>query len=110
MADSSLRMQGARLAREAALSVDGVDAADAGATGTRASVGGGDIVPGVVAIADGEGTIGLDLYLVARPVPLGPLADRVRQRILSRAVAADLGGAIGRVDVRFEDLVPESAQ
>jgi hypothetical protein len=104
MAESSDRMRLARTAVEAALSVDGVEDVYGGLAGVRATWGGGDKVHGVVATAAAGGSVALDLFLVARPVPLGPLAARVRERVARRAAAAGLDGALGPVNIRFEDL------
>lgn len=104
MGEPSRRMHVARLAREAALSVDAVNGLDAGVGGRRATRGGGDTVHGVVATATGHGTIAVDLFLVAHPVALHSLADRVRERVAARAATAGLRESLGPVNVRFEDL------
>jgi hypothetical protein len=108
MAEPSQRVRIARVALEAALSVEGVNGWDAGAAGLRATRGGGDTVPGVVATADGEGTVSVDLFLVARPVPLPALAARVRERVGRGAAAHGLDHALGPVNIRFEDLVEDT--
>jgi hypothetical protein len=60
----------------------------------------------VTACAQADGRYGVDLHLIARPVPLHPLAVEVRERIVRTAVAAGLDEKLGDVDLTFESVEP----
>ena len=102
--EASVRRRLARLAHTAALAVEGVADTSSGPAGRWLTAGGGERVPGVVATILPSGRYGLELHLVADPVPLRPLADRVRRRIEAAAASAGLADAIGPVDIRIDDL------
>jgi hypothetical protein len=102
-AATSPRVALARLAHDVALDVRSVVATNAGTGGAFATSGGRERVPGVVCIAAGE-VYDLELHLVTEPVPLHPLAGRVRARIEKAAVQAGLGGLLGSIDVVFVDV------
>jgi hypothetical protein len=103
--EPNARLALARLAFDAALAVKGVAGVDSGAGGARGTFAGGERVPGVVCAAVPGGVYGVELYLVARPVPLHPLAERVREGVQENARRAGLGVLLGPIDVAFEDLV-----
>lgn len=86
-----------------ALDVRGVVATDAGAGGARATFAGRERVPGVVCTAAGD-RYELDLHLVTEPVPLHPLAHRVRSRIEKAAARSGLAGALGPINIVFQDV------
>lgn len=93
----------ARLAREATLGVEGVAATSAGLVGLRGTPDRGEVISGVVATALRDG-YELSMYLVAEPVPLYALADRVREGVRAR-VAAELPDlTLGPIAVAFEDV------
>lgn len=94
----------ARLARESSVAVESVIGTDAGAVGTRATFGGGDRVAGVVCTAGGGGAYSLHLFLVTEPVPLHPLAARVRRRVREDAARAGLDAFVGPIDIDFVDI------
>lgn len=101
---TSERVELARLALTQALAVDGVVRADAGPLGTRITIDGRERLAGVIAAALAEGRYGVTLHLVARLVPLHPLADRIRARIARGASLAGLEGALGPIEIVFEDV------
>jgi hypothetical protein len=102
--DRSPRLVLARLAHEAVLSVRGVLGTDAGATGARATFAGRERVPGVVCTAAAGGVYELELHLVAKPVPLHPLAERVRTRVEKQAAQSGLGDLLGPINIVVEDV------
>lgn len=95
----------ARLALETALTVPGVVRGEAGLGTPRVTVDPAGLVVGVAATAQGGGRYAIDLRLVARLVPLWPLADTVRVQVQRAAAQAGLSGALGSVDVEFADLL-----
>ncbi len=101
---ASERVKLARLALTLALAVDGVVRADPGSLGTRVTLDGADRLVGVTAAALSDGCYGITLHLVARVVPLRPLADRIRARIERGAARAGLEQALGPIDIVFEDV------
>ncbi len=101
---ASERVELARLALTHALAIDGVVRADAGPRGTRITLDGGERLAGVTAAALSDGRYTVTLHLVARVVPLEPLAARIRARIERGAARAGLGRALGPIDIVFEDL------
>lgn len=62
-------------------------------------------VAGVVATALSDRAYELALHLVVEPVPLYPLADRVRDGVRAGVAEAFPEVGIGPVSVAFEDLV-----
>lgn len=99
------RVRLAALAVEAALRVKGVVEAHAPAIGGTSTHGsGGARVHGVSVVVGASGRYDVSLHLVARAVPLHPVADRVRDRVSGAARRAGLGERLGPVDVRFENL------
>ncbi len=101
----SERLVLARLALAAALSAPGVVGSDAGRLGTRTTLDGLARLPGVTAVVLPDGRYGVSLYLVARLVPLHPLAERVRALVARAAATAGLAAALGPVDIAFENVV-----
>jgi len=100
----SLRAQLARVSHDAVLRVGDVVALDAGRAGLRATVEGGERIPGVVASERPDGRLAVELYLVARPVPLQALADRLRSAVERAASAAGIRDELGPIDISFEDV------
>lgn len=99
------RQRLAATAIAAALSVDGVVAGNAGAQGTFLTGAGPARLPGVLAVARQDGRVDLDLQLTARVVPLHPLGEAVGHAVTEQARAAGLEDVLGRVTVRFADVV-----
>jgi hypothetical protein len=100
----SERVELVRLALRQALVVDGVVGADAGSLGLRVTLDGSQRLAGVTAAALADGRYGMTLHLVARLVPLHPLAERIRERIERGASLAGLAQVLGPIDIVFEDL------
>jgi len=100
----SLAARVARAAREAVLGVDGVVDVTAGPLGRRITPDRNDAVAGVVATALPDGGYELALHLVAQPLPLHALADRVRQEVRTGLAEVLPEVGIGPVSVAFEDL------
>ena len=94
----------ARLALESALATDGVVSTDAGPIGVRVTRGGGERLPGVVAVARADGRYGIELHLVTLVVPLHPLAERVRAGVEQAARAVGLTESLGPVDITIDAI------
>lgn len=90
LAPASLRRRLEELAGEVAAATPGV--------GSAAST----------AVAIPGGRFGVALRLVAELVPLRPLADEVRSRVVTEAASAGLAEAVGPVDIAIEDVVAAS--
>jgi hypothetical protein len=102
----SERVRLARAARQAALTVRGVRAMDAGTTGTfMTGAGDGERLYGVTCIAAPEGGYEVSLRLVAGLVALHPLGERVRAAVVR--VASFAGIELADVTVHFADLSAE---
>jgi hypothetical protein len=100
------RVRLARAARQAALTVCGVRAMDAGPAGTfMTAAGDGERLPGVTCIAAAEGGYELSLRLVAGLAALHPLGERVRAAVVR--VASFAGIELADVTVHFADLSVE---
>ena len=101
----STREQLALIAVRAATGVEGVVGMHAQPGGVHTTQAGAERVGGVSVVAGhGEG-FDVTLCLSALPVPLHPLAARVRSAVRSRAQIAGLSAAVGVVDVRFDAVV-----
>jgi len=100
----SVRMRLAQVALGAALSVDDVAAAGQGNRFAGAVTVDGEPLAGVSVIALPDGRYELGLALIARPVALHALADRVRERVTVAAGVADLGERLGPINIIFEDI------
>ena len=70
---------------------------ESGVSGARAT--------GVVATARPDGRFDVELHLIARPVPLLPLGEEIRSRVVAAATKDGLTERLGLVDIGFEDLV-----
>ncbi len=101
---ASERVELARLALTLALGADGVVRADPGPLGTRVTLDGAERLAGVTAAALSDGCYAITLHLVARVIPLRPLADRIRARLERGAARAGLEQALGPIDIVFEDV------
>ena len=101
----SERVMLARVALDAALSVNGVVSGDAGRFGTWVTADGEERLPGVLVTARAGGGFAVELHLVAQVVPLHPLAERIREQVARAAAGAGLADVLGNVDVTFEDVV-----
>lgn len=99
----------ARLALDAARSVDDVLTGDPGPRGLLVTGEGPTALLGVRAIAEPGGGYAVDLGLQARLVPLEALADRVRAAVAERARREGLGSELGPVSVTFHDVVDPDA-
>lgn len=105
---SSERSTLARIALATALALGDVVGAEAGPHGAWVTEVEGERLPGIVAAAQSDGRYALELHLIARPVPLRELAERIRERIVRAAEVAGLDGGLGGIDVSIEDVeLPE---
>lgn len=102
---ASDRVRLARLALEAALTVPDVFRGNAGSGVRRVTACTSGVLVGVAATAQADGRYSIDLRLVARPVPLRPLADEVRGRVQRAAARVGLDRLLGEVNVEFSDLM-----
>jgi hypothetical protein len=94
------RVRLARAARQAALTVRGVRAVDAGAAGMfMTGAGDGERLEGVTCIAAPEGGYEVCLRLVADLIALRPLGERVRAAVAR--VASFAGIELASVSVHF---------
>ena len=102
----SPRVRLAHLALDAALSVAGVQGADAGPDGLCLT---GDpqrgTLRGVSVIAQTGDRYSVDLCLVAGIVPLIELAAEVRRRVQARVAREGLGDQLGDVNVEFSEVL-----
>jgi hypothetical protein len=104
----SERVRLARAARQAALTVRGVRAMDAGPAGTFVTgAGDGERLVGVTCIAAPEGAYEVSLSLVVGLVALEPLAQRVRAAVIR--VASFAGIELADVSIHFADLTAEES-
>jgi hypothetical protein len=101
----SVRLQVARVALEAALTVDGVISGSSGPLGLHVTRSGNERLVGVVCMADASGGYAVALHLVVGVVPLDRLAERIRSRVRARIAAAGLGDELAQLDIVFEDIV-----
>ena len=102
----SERVRLARAARQAALTVRGVRAMDAGPAGTFVTgAGDGERLVGVTCIAAPGGAYEVSLSLVVGLVALEPLAQRVRAAVIR--VASFAGIELADVSIHFADLTAE---
>jgi hypothetical protein len=104
----STRLQLARVALDAALTVAGVVGTARALESATATA--RDRVPGVVVVALKDGRYDVTLHVIAEVVPLHDLADRIRERVVRAATVAGLGPALGPVTVVFEDVVAGEAR
>ena len=102
---ASDRVRLARVALAAALALPEVIRGDAGPDGQRVTADTTGMLIGVMAIAQADGRYSIDLRLVARMVPLLPLADAVRARVHRAAARAEFDVLLGEVNVEFSDLL-----
>lgn len=98
----------ARLALDAARSLDGVVDATSG-RGRWITPDRNGVVPGAIAVVRPDGRFDVELHLVAGVVPLHPLGERIRDRVERDARVAGVGELIGPVHVAFEDVEEASA-
>jgi|SRR5215211_306479 len=101
---ASERVELARVALRQALSAEGIVRADAGPLGTWMTLDRHERLGGVTAAALSDGRYSVTLHLVARVVPLHPLADRIRAQIERGAARAGLEQALGPIDIVFDDV------
>lgn len=94
----------ARLALEAAAGTRGVAAMARDPAGRWSTRYAQTTLAGVVCLPLASGGYALELHLIARWVPLLPLADEIRRRIDQAIKRQGLAGELRRVDVAFEDL------
>jgi hypothetical protein len=93
----------ARVARDAARSLDEVADATSG-RGRWATPDRDGAVGGAIAVARPDGRFDVELHLIARPVPLHALGERIRERIDRDARQAGVAELVGPVDIVFEDV------
>lgn len=101
---SSERGTLARIALAASLAQGDVVGTAVGPKGVWVTEVEGERLPGVVAVAQANGTYALELHLIVRPVPLYELAERIRERIIRSAEQIRLGDVLGSIDVSIEDI------
>ncbi len=102
------RVRLARMALRAALLLPGVVEGDSGPLGLHVTgAGNGQRLDGVTAAAVGEEGYDLSLRLIARPVDLHALAERIRQGVGVMAESEGLGTSLLSIDVFFSDLETE---
>lgn len=99
------RVRLARVALESALAVPGVVRGEAGVGVARLTADGSELLVGVSAIAQADGRYAIDLRLIARLVPLWPLADHVRAGVQAAAARAGIAALLGSVDVEFAGVL-----
>jgi len=99
------RVRLARVALESALAVPGVVRGEAGVGVARVTADGPGLLVGVSAIAQADGRFAIDLRLIARLVPLWPLADHVRAGVQAAAARAGMAALLGSVDVEFAGML-----
>ncbi len=98
----SERVRLARVALAGALGVPDVVRGESGVGVARVvTADGSELLAGVSAIAQSDGRYAIDLRLIARLVPLWPLAEHVRARVQAAAARAGLAAVLGSVDVEF---------
>ena len=97
-------MQVARVALEAALTVEGVISGSSGPLGLHVTRSGSEGLVGVVCVADAWGGYAVALHLVVGVVPLDRLAERIRSRVRARISAAGLVDELAQLDIVFEDI------
>ncbi|GAC1525201.1 MAG: hypothetical protein NVS2B6_12330 [Thermoleophilaceae bacterium] len=97
-------MRLARAALDAALLTDGVASAHPGFGRAHLTSEGSQRLEGVLVSARADDRYDVALALVAYPVPLHDLADRIRAAIARSARASGLEGALGEISVAFEDV------
>jgi hypothetical protein len=101
----SARVGLARLA-EAVIAAEPQVAPTTGLGGRWLTLDGGERIEGVVAAEDGDGTVEVELHLIAR-WPTGPLpqvAADLRRALRAAAREAGLDSRLGAVSVSFHDL------
>ncbi|HLI61547.1 MAG TPA: hypothetical protein VKV21_17970 [Solirubrobacteraceae bacterium] len=98
----------AALARDVALTVNGVAGLDDGPAGLFVTAGGGERIGGVRCVAAPEGGYEVSLRLVCELVPLLDLADRVRAAVTEAARAAEL--RLASVTITIADVVEEGGR
>jgi hypothetical protein len=102
---ASDRVRLARVALGAALALPEVIRGDAGPDAQRVTADTTGMLIGVTAIAQADGRYSIDLRLIARLVPLLPLADAVRDRVRRAAARSGLDVLLGEINVEFSDLL-----
>jgi hypothetical protein len=98
----SERLRLARLARDAALAVPGVQDTDGGPLGLIGTAAGDERVPGVTCTPLADGGYDVLLRLVCALAPLPALVAQVREAVLR--LASDTGLPISHLQVHVSDL------
>jgi hypothetical protein len=101
------RLEVARIAAAATLSVDDVVALVPGRGGIWSTTWADGSVLGVLCVADGAGAWDVRVHVIALWVPLAVLSAAVRVAVLDGLEAA--GVAVARVDVVIADVVAEGS-
>lgn len=101
----STRQRLARTALSAALAVDGVVAGSAGRQRTHVTAAGPELLQGILVVAQPGDRYSVSLLAICRPVPLLPLAERIRAQVHQAAEAAGLADRLGPISVRIDDIV-----
>ncbi len=105
----SPRLALARLALDAALAHPDVVGARAGPAGTCLTTDGAKRLEGVSVAAEAGERFAVSLRLLSRPVPLHPLADDLRRRIVTAAASAPAAIAQpGAIGIEFVDIAEDA--
>lgn len=96
----------ARVALDAAVSLDGVAGGDAGRFRRWVTFDRDETLAGVLAVERSDGRFDVELHLVADwPVPpLAALAEKIDKKVTRAASAAGLADALGPLSIAFEDV------
>jgi hypothetical protein len=100
----SVRLRIASVAADAAIATPGVAGLESGPLGRSVTIGGGRRVEGVRVGALSGGRYEVELHLACELVPLRPLAEAVRARVLDAVASAGLSEATGPVHVHVEEI------
>ena len=104
---TTTRAELARLAAQVAAKTTGVVRLSAGTPPVHVTDVPGRRLEGVSVVAAEPGRYEVTVCLVARPVALLELAEEIRERVREGARIADLGDALGAIEVRVEDVVTD---
>ena len=94
----------ARLALDAACAFQGVLGGTSGRGARWKTPDRDGAVLGAIAVARADGRFDVELHLIARPVPLHPLGERIRDRIDRDARKAGVSELVGPIHIAFEDI------
>jgi hypothetical protein len=99
----------AHLAREVIDLTDGVKATT-GPAGRWQTIGGRQVIAGVLAAEGSQGRVDIEMHLVARwppPMSLERFGEQLRAHLRGSADRAGMGERLGAVSVAFDDVLLE---